>query len=269
MFMSKIIKAKKSLGQNFLKSNSALNKIIETSNIKEEDFILEIGPGKGALTKKILEKNPKKLICIEKDSRLIFFLEEEFKDCIENKKLEIIEGDILDINIEEIIKTSEYKLIANIPYYITGQIIENFLSQKESLQPTSMTILVQKEVAERIVATDKRSILSNSVKIYGDPKYISTVKNTSFKPKPKVDSAILFINNINKKLLKENDIKEEDFFKVLKTGFSHKRKRLLKNLKDGGFKISESDFEKLDLDLNIRAEKLCTLDWTNLTKLIK
>lgn len=262
------IKPKKSLGQNFLKSKEILDVIIQTANIKDKDVILEIGPGKGILTEKLLEK-AKEVIVVEKDNRLIEFLNEKFESDIKTKKLKIIEGDILDIDICEVLSTLQYKIVANIPYYITGQIIKKFLSEKK--QPSDIVLMVQKEVAERIV--DKpESILSLSVKVYGTPKYIKTVKAKHFSPQPKVDSAILLIKNISKDVFVENNIKESDFFDLVKAGFSHKRKYLLNNLETNWILMNKNKeklkdiLEKSDISLKIRAENLSLEDWINILK---
>lgn len=262
------IKAKKSLGQNFLKSERDLNEIVGAGNLKPADLVLEIGPGQGALTKKILETEAK-IIAIEKDSELIDFLKNKFEEEIKNNKLEIINGDALDFDPEKTFSNKKYKLIANIPYYITGAIIEKFLSLKN--QPTEMVLLVQKEVADRIVAKDKKeSILSISVKAYAKPKYIKTVKAGSFVPAPKIDSAIISFQNISKNFFQKNNTSEENFFTVLKAGFAHKRKVLISNLKE---KFGNKDnknlaeiFSKNKIDPKIRAEKLTLDDWANLTR---
>jgi 16S rRNA (adenine1518-N6/adenine1519-N6)-dimethyltransferase len=163
--------------------------------VNEKDIVIEIGPGKGALTEKLLERAGK-VIAIEKDCELVKFLQEKFKKEIENGKLELIEGDILKLRITNY-ELRKYKLIANIPYNITGAIIKKFLTEEN--QPEKMVLLVQKEVAERIVARDgKESILSLSVKAYGEPKYIMKVSKRFFSPEPKVDSAIIAINNISR-----------------------------------------------------------------------
>src|SRR6185312_3875994 len=139
------------------------------------DVVLEIGPGRGVLTEKMLAQ-AKRVIAVEKDDELFVVLQEKFKKEIRNKELELVHADILDYLPE-----GNYKLIANIPYNITGAILEKFLSEEH--QPSLAVLLVQKEVAQRIVARDdKESILSISVKVYGEPKYIDTVKAGSFNP---------------------------------------------------------------------------------------
>jgi 16S rRNA (adenine1518-N6/adenine1519-N6)-dimethyltransferase len=250
--------AKKSLGQHFLTSQGAIEKIIMAGNLKKTDTVLEIGPGKGVLTEKLLGQ-VKKVIAVEKDDNLFALLKEKFKKEIKNKKLELIHSDILDYEPEK-----KYKLIANIPYNINGAIFKKFLSAK--YQPERMVLLVQKEVAERIVSkNDKESILSLSVKCYGTPKYIQTVKAGSFSPAPKVDSAILLIENISKEFF--TGFSEEDFFIALRTGFKSKRKKLSSNLSTifNKEKVRKA-FQEMELDENLRAEDLDVSGWRNLTK---
>ncbi|MCG2695278.1 16S rRNA (adenine(1518)-N(6)/adenine(1519)-N(6))-dimethyltransferase RsmA [Candidatus Parcubacteria bacterium] len=267
------MKAKKSLGQNFLKSKNVIKKIIETANLRKEDIVIEIGPGKGILTEELL-KNTKKVIAIEKDYRLIEILEEKFKKEIELNKFQIICDDILDFDLKKIGK-KEYKVVANIPYYITGQIIRKFLSS--DFQPEKMVLMVQKEVAERITQISE-SILSVSVKVYGEPKYIQTIKAENFIPQPKVDSAILLINNISKDFFKSlgnpvSKLNENDFFNLVRAGFSHKRKILINNISTDLNKIKklkkskeklEEIFKKNKISLKSRAENLSIQDWKNL-----
>lgn len=270
-----IHKAKKSLGQNFLKSEIALNMMCEAGEVNNKDTILEIGPGKGALTSKLLLK-ASKVIAVEKDRELFEFLKEKFINEIKNKKLELINDDILNIETKTYhIKTKKYKLIANIPYNITGAIFKKFLSN--DFQPEKMVLLVQKEVADRIVAkrnsnkniTGKESILSLSVKVYGNPKYIMKVHKRFFSPSPKVDSAIISISEISKNNFAQKE-KEDLFFKIIKTGFAHKRKILQKNfesLEVGLPKIREV-FEKLGIDSKIRAEDVSIDKWLEISNLL-
>lgn len=262
--MSSITKitAKKSLGQNFLTSNPILEAIIEAGKVQNNDNILEIGPGEGNLTEKLL-KNAKKVIAVEKDDRLIPILEEKFKKEIEEGKLEIIHEDVLNFSIEKSsFSKKPYKIIANIPYYITGQFLKKFLEEEH--KPNLMVLMLQKEVALRII-DEKGSILSVSVKAFGKPKYIKTVKKGSFRPQPKVDSAILLIDEISGELFEEID--QRFFFSLLKKGFGQKRKKLLNNLKDfGSKKEREEAFKEYGLSLNVRAEELKLTDWQSLTK---
>jgi 16S rRNA (adenine1518-N6/adenine1519-N6)-dimethyltransferase len=222
-------RAKKSLGQNFLKSEPALKKIIAAGEITSEDTILEIGPGKGALTKKILEVAGK-VIAVEKDRELFAFLSEKFANEITEGKLILIEDDILNFEIVEFLSAGKYKVVANIPYNITGAILKKFLTSEH--QPERMVLLVQHEVAQRIVARDeKESVLSISVKAYGTPHLVMKVAARYFSPSPKVDSAVILISNISRELFEKSGVNEAKFWEIVKAGFAHKRKQLQGNLK--------------------------------------
>lgn len=244
--------AKKSLGQNWLVSESAIDTITTTGDLTEKDVVLEIGPGTGALTKKLLTTGAT-VIAIEKDRELIPLLQEKFAPEIKNKKLKIIEQDILNFDPKEI--KGDYKLVANIPYYLTGLIIRKFLSVERP--PSKAVLLVQREVAERIIARNKKeSLLSSSVKIFGEPKYIKKVPAGAFRPSPKVDSAILLIDNINQDKLKSTGISEEKFFDILHRGFAQKRKLL-----SGNLKISTDLLQSCDIPEKARAENLSVKNW--------
>lgn len=253
-------KIKKHFGQNFLTQPKIAQDLVDAGKITANDTAMEIGPGKGVLTEKILATGAK-LIAVEKDRDLISLLNEKFKAEIEKKQLIIINSDIRDIEIEKL-KINNYKLIANIPYYITGEIIRNFLETKN--QPRTMVLMVQKEVAERIVARNgKESILSISVKAYGEPKLIKKVSAGSFFPKPKVDSAILKIENISRNNFKKYELSEKDFFNIVKKGFRSPRKQLRSNLKIESKKW-EDICRKMKISEKIRAEDLKINDWFEL-----
>lgn len=267
-----IHRAKKSLGQNFLKSEPALKKMCEAGEINNQDIILEIGPGKGALTTKLLLE-AKKVLAIEKDRELFEFLKDKFSNEIKSGKLELISADILEIEPKDYgLKSGQYKIIANIPYNITGAIFKKFLSSNE--QPKTMVLLVQKEVAERIVARPakggsghgKESILSLSVKAYGTPKYMMKVAKRFFNPAPKVDSAIIAITNISKNNFR-TIAEESHFFNVIKTGFAHKRKVLRKNLEILQKNPGQIDniFEKLKINSKARAENIKFEIWLEIS----
>lgn len=226
--------AKKSLGQNFLKSDKAIRQIVDAADLHPGDTVLEIGPGMGVLTKALLLKGAR-VIAIEKDDRLIIELGSLFHEEISNGSLVVIHADVLDLveldgmspSLKKLLG-SKYKLVANIPYYITGEIIQRFHTVPN--QPETMVLLVQKEVAERIIARDKKeSILSIAVKMYGSPKIISIVPRGAFAPAPNVDSAILCISEVNHFAPLK---KEKEFFDLLKRAFAHKRKYLLSNIKE-------------------------------------
>lgn len=286
------LKPKKSLGQNFLHSKKVLNKIISYSDLLPNDFVIEVGPGKGVLTEAILKAGAK-VVVIEKDARLIELLNEKFANEIESGQLKIILGDALTLeiikkrkvflvvdkdftetglrgeantakNIVEIPNT--YKIIANIPYYITGALLRIFFEQV--VKPTSVTVLVQKEVADRIVARDnKESLLSLSIKFYGEPKKVMTVPKESFKPAPKVDSAILYIKTHDQAPGKTFDLNTQGkFFDAIHRGFAHKRKVLRKNLIDSGLpaEIVDKAFTEIKISPLSRAEDINFTTWIRL-----
>jgi 16S rRNA (adenine1518-N6/adenine1519-N6)-dimethyltransferase len=255
------------LGQHFLRSQKALDTILEAGDTNPGDFVLEIGPGEGVLTRYLLGE-VSKVIAIEKDETLCIALRETFSDEIAAGKLELIEGDVLDFEpniFKAYVNEFDYKLIANIPYYITGAIIRKFLTAK--VQPERMVLLVQKEIAERIARDRKESILSLSVKAYGSPRYIAKVPKGSFAPPPKVDSAILLIENISREFFKE--IREEFFFEIVRLGFSSKRKMLAGNLSARFSKetIREA-FSHCGLDAKVRAEDISIEKWQELVQLL-
>jgi len=242
-------------GQNFLRNESILKKIAIFAQIEKTDTVVEVGPGEGGLTKFLLEQS-QNVIAIEKDKFLAEQLKNKFREQITDNRLRIIEGDILDYRLKSI----NYRLVGNIPYYITGAIFKKFLQTGN--QPGSITFVVQKEVADRIMACDgKESILSISIKAYGTPEYGGIIKAGSFSPKPKVDSAIIAVRNINKKRFKEGNIKEEDFFKILRKGFSHKRKLVIRNLG-----ATKEMFKTCGIPEKARAEDLKVSDWVGLTE---
>jgi len=256
------MKPKKSLGQHFLTSTKIVDDIVTASGVGKGDTVLEIGPGRGILTKSLIRTGAR-VIAVEKDDSLIPELEEMFKEEITHGNIEIVHADILLAKLPQL-QTTPYALVANIPYYITGQIIRMFLESVH--QPQSMTILVQKEVAERILARDKKeSLLSLSVKAFGTPKIIRTVSAGSFNPPPSVDSAVLHIAHISKEKL--NEIDEKLFFEILHLGFAHKRKQLLPNLSEkyprdrvGGV------LAKQGLLATVRAEDIDIKTWIQVVK---
>ena len=266
-----MIKPKKSLGQNFLQDNAVVEKIITSSDLKSADFVIEIGPGQGVLTEQ-LAKHVKKVIAIELDDSLVLLLEKKFAD---NQNVEIIHEDILKINLPELIGhwvskgtpsvLPDYKVVANIPYYITSPIIRLFLEQAN--QPTEIILMIQKEVAERIVAPKgQMSILAVSVQYYAAAEIIFDVNRNSFSPAPKVDSAVIKIIP-NKKFDKEADKK---FFRIVKAGFSAKRKTLLNNLTSSlqlDKNFVEEKLKTVGISPTARAQELDIENWKKLTKI--
>ena len=265
----------KGLGQNFLIDKSVLNKIIKAAEIKPTDIILEIGPGTGILTQE-LAKHAKKVIAIEKDKKMVEVLKETLKDY---KNVEIIQGDILKFQITntksqknlklQIPKT--YKIVANLPYYITSSVIRKFLELENPSQ--LMVLMVQKEVAQRICTRPpKMNLLAVSVQFYAKPEIIDYVSKKSFWPKPKVDSAIIRITPREKGRPTSrgmSDVPATLFFRIVKAGFSHPRKQLVNNLSIG-LKLKKEQVQKWLLESRIqpkqRAETLTLQNWLNLTK---
>lgn len=279
-----MIKANKRLGQNFLRDEKILQKIVDFAQIEKRDVVLEVGPGEGTLTKLLLKKAGK-VIAVEKDEHLAELLQVKFAPEIKDQRLRIIIGDALELEAESLelggkekdlnskLKPLSYKLVGNIPYYITGEIFRKFL--ESSNQPKSLTFVVQKEVADRIMARDdKESILSLSIKAYGRPEYGGIIKAGSFAPRPKVDSAIVAVRDISKKKFFERALQitpltpltlrggqntktlEKTFFEIVKKGFAHKRKLLAKNLG-----IDQSILLGLGIKEKARAEDLKLEDW--------
>jgi 16S rRNA (adenine1518-N6/adenine1519-N6)-dimethyltransferase len=238
-------KVKKSLGQNFLKSKAIVNRIIETAKVTSKDHVIEIGPGLGILTKE-LAKHAKKTTAIEIDKDLIPTLE----DNPALAKVEIINADALLFKAPKAIK---YKVVANIPYYITSPLITAFLTQENP--PTSMTILVQKEVAEKIITDPPESILALQTQLYAKPKLAFGVPAKHFNPKPKVDSAVIHLETLGESARPKNPTK---ILELAKQAFSQKRKKLSNTLKD--HKEALTKFKLIDK----RPQHLTLKDWENL-----
>ncbi|HVT75360.1 MAG TPA: 16S rRNA (adenine(1518)-N(6)/adenine(1519)-N(6))-dimethyltransferase RsmA [Candidatus Paceibacterota bacterium] len=257
-----MIFAKKSLGQNFLISPRVVGAIAMAGDIAAGEKVIEIGPGKGILTKALLDAGAH-VKAIEKDDRLIPILAETFKKEIAEGRLDLIHGDVMEMDIETIAAGS-YKVIANIPYYVTGGIIRDFLSATN--KPSLMVLMVQKEVATRIIARDgKESILSISVKTYADAEIAMSVSRGNFFPIPNVDSAVIRLFNIRDPFA--DRASEVRFFEIVKSGFAQKRKKLSKNL---GTVMSKEDvtkkFAELGLDENARAEDVALETWIELAR---
>lgn len=274
------MKAKKSLGQHFLTSQSAITKIRDAANIVTNDIVLEIGPGTGILTEALLGTPAKKVIAVEKDRELLPLLEERFATQISTGKLEILENDILNFDTDSFAATlapNTYKLVANIPYYITGAIIEKFLSA--NAQPSQMVLLIQKEVAERIVARDKKeSVLSIAVKAYGIPKIIAKVPAGAFNPAPKVDSAIISIEGISRDFFvpragasAEVGCDEALFFKIMKAVFGKKRKQIGGSLADflNDREKALTALKNADIDQKTRPEDIGLQTWKKLIQVLQ
>ena len=256
---------KKSLGQHFLTSDYVPKQMCDAANLQAGELVVEIGPGTGVLTKEILARDAT-VIALETDLRAITSLEETFEEEIANGALTIIHTDARKLDLSALkIEAGKYKVIANIPYYISGLLFRSFLDS--NCQPSTLVFLVQKELAERIVRDPKASLLALSVKVFGEVKYIATIKKGHFTPPPKVDSAIISVSEISNNYFDSFD--KALFFNVIKAGFASKRKQLAPNLKSL-FPVAATKQALLDMDLpdTSRAEDLSLFDWYQLiTKL--
>lgn len=262
------IKPLKKFGQNFLMEKSIVNKLIKTGDLKKNDIILEIGPGTGILTKEIAER-VKKVIAVEKDVKMCQILRQELKGF---DNIEIIQTDILSYKLQ----VTNYKIISNLPFYLTAVAIRKFLEEKNP--PKEMVLIVQKEVAQRICSKPPQmNLLAVAVQFYAEPKIIDYVSKKSFWPEPEVDGAIikLKIKNLPEKTGipdksgKKSKADHEQFFRIVKAGFSHPRKTLLNNLSNG-LKLKKNEVQqwlnKNNIKPSQRAESLSLQDWIDLTK---
>ena len=225
-------KAKKKYGQNFLNDSNLSDEILDIASIDEETEVLEIGPGLGFLTEKLIE-NSKFLTAFEIDDDLIPFLNKKF----ENKQnFKLIHQDFMEADLEKFFEDKKnVKVVANIPYYITSPIINKLLEYRENIN--EIYLMVQKEVAERIASqphSKNMSLLTHAVQFYAEAEYLFTVPKEKFDPIPKVDSAFLGIKILKDKRY-ESQISEEKYFKYLKEAFSNKRKSIVNNLTKLGF----------------------------------
>jgi len=251
------MKAKKSLGQYFLRNTSILQKIVDSLEINESDTIVEIGPGHGELTQIILTKNPKELIVIEKDEELAVGLRQVFN------KIQIISGDALEC-LSKINLPNNWKLVGNIPYYITGRLLR--VASELPSPPLQTVLLIQKEVAERISACPpKANLLSSVTSGWATAKYLFTVSRRNFYPSPKVDSAVISLHR--------NDlITDNKFYIVARALFKQPRKKAINNFSDF-LKIPKPQAEKIfiscNLSLNIRPQNLSPENIIYLSKKIK
>jgi len=259
-------KHKKKYGQNFLTDqNNVLDKIIEVSNPGENEEILEIGPGEGALTELLLKKS-KKVNCVEIDTDLEKILRKKFKD---KENFNLVMGDVLEVNLNEFLMPNT-KVIANIPYYITSPIINKLISHRDKID--EIYLMVQKEVGERVCATSgkERSVLTLAVEFFGKGEYLFTIPKEFFTPPPKIDSGFISIK-LHQDKRYEKQISEKVFFKYVKAAFSNKRKNIVNNLST--LKISKDlikeKLEILGIAPNERAENITIDKFIELAKLFE
>jgi len=258
------LRADKSLGQNFLQDPFALEKVVAAAQIQSTDTVLEIGPGLGSLTR-YLAASAKEVIAVELDRNLLAPLQAVL---IPYQNIRVIHGDILELSPAEFTNNNDYVVVANIPYYITSAVIRHLL--ESDTKPRRIILTIQKEVAERICAKPgDLSLLALSVQIYGNPHIAARIPAEAFFPVPKVDSAVLSID-----IYPTPQIKTEllnTFFKLIKAGFSQKRKTLRNSL-SAGLHITpvaaEEMLTKAKIDSKKRAETLSIEDWKRLCETI-
>jgi 16S rRNA (adenine1518-N6/adenine1519-N6)-dimethyltransferase len=260
----------KRLGQNFLIKKEVVGKIIEAANLQKKDIVLEIGPGAGTLTQEIAQR-AKKVIAVEKDKKMVVILKEMLEGW-NVKNVEIVWGDILKIENGLMVKwLNGYKVVANLPFYLTAPLIRKFLESENP--PKEMILVVQKEVAQRICAkSPDMNLLAVSVQFYAKPEIIDYISRNNFWPQPKVDGAIIKIvpcRAAPHRYLRYGAGLREQFFKIVRSGFSHPRKQILNNLaKD--LNLNKEKVKawllKNKIQPSQRAETLTIKDWLFLTK---
>ncbi|MDD5341764.1 MAG: 16S rRNA (adenine(1518)-N(6)/adenine(1519)-N(6))-dimethyltransferase RsmA [Patescibacteria group bacterium] len=252
-------KPDKDTGQNFLIDQATLKKIVGAANLTQEDLVLEIGAGPGNLTE-LLAQACKKVIAVERDRRLLPILKKNLKTY---SNVEIICDDIFYWRAKAGSSLPEfnYKIVANLPYYLTAHLLKEFISQPP--KPKSLTLLIQNEVADRLTAQPgELSLLAVSVQYYADVKKMFLVPRELFWPEPEVDSAVVQINH-----LRETKESDKDFFRLVRIGFSSRRKQLQNNLRAGlHLDVSEINqiFDKCGISLKARAQELSLDDWNML-----
>lgn len=253
------LKPQKGLGQNFLTDQGALQKIIQAAQIKADDTILEIGPGLGSLTA-LLAERAERVIAVELDTKLVRALGEILTPY---PNVELIQGDILEVNLNELFTQPGYLVVANIPYYITSALLRQLLEAQYA--PERVVLTVQKEVAERICASaGDLSLLALSVQVYGDPEITAQIPAGAFFPAPKVDSAVVRIEIYPQPRIPRPQL--DLFFSLTKAGFSQKRKTLLNSVSAGmGWDKEKTAalLKSAGIDPQRRAQTLSLDEWGN------
>lgn len=263
------MEAKKSLGQNFLRDEEVVAKIISAVSAREGEVIVEVGPGEGALTERLAESGAR-VIAIELDDRLILILKEKFRDY---PNVSIVHQNVLQINMGDLLKSfelqvSSYRIVGNLPYYITSAIVRKFLESEYA--PSEMFFMVQKEVGERICAKPgAMSILAVSVQYYAMPEILFLVSKEAFDPVPRVESAFIKILYSSQFRVHNSQPDTKEFFRMVKIGFSAKRKTLANNLANGLHREREDIvkiLESLGVSIRARAQDLNIGQWKELVK---
>ncbi len=247
----------KSLGQNFLHDEHALARITAAAEIRPEDEVLEIGPGLGALTRH-LARAARRVVAVELDDRLLPALQHTLADYA---NVRLVQGDILRQNPSELMEQAGYLVVANIPYYITSAILRHLLGAEK--KPRRLVLTMQREVAERVLARDgKMSLLALSVQVYGQPHLAARIPAGAFYPPPKVDSAVLVLDLYPQPRIPADQL--DLFFRLIKAGFSQKRKNL-RNTLSAGLRLSKDQavalLEAADIAPQRRAETLTLDEW--------
>lgn len=264
------VRANKNLGQNFLIDDYVVENIVNSACIGEDDLVIEIGPGLGTLTDKLLEK-AKKVICVELDEKMVEILKDRF---ILYKNIEIINDDILKIDLDAIIKKAKEvdniknaKIVANLPYYITTPIVMKLLEDKLDIE--SITIMIQKEVADRLIEKPggkNTGAITYAVNYYSEPEGLIEVPNTSFIPEPEVTSKVL---KLTIRKVPPVEVKNPDImFKIIKSAFMQRRKTLLNALVNNKIFASKEEginfLQELNMNIDIRGEKLTLEDYAKI-----
>ncbi len=259
------LRARKSLGQYFLIDGTILKTIIEAAELSPEDIVVEVGPGLGVLTTE-LARRAGSIITVELDNKLASLLRHRLAS---HDNLEVINADILKVSLPQLLEgKSNYKVVANLPYYITSPVLRYFV--EASPKPSLMVVMVQKEVGEAIVAgPGEMSLLAVSLQVYSKPRIVAYVPSQSFYPQPKVDSAILRFDLFSEPAVKVADI--NGFFEVVRCGFSSPRKQLHNSLAHGlGIKPTEVVLllKKANIEPQRRAETLGLEEWARLYEVL-
>ncbi len=255
--------ARKSLGQHFLLDHAALDKIVAAAELTSDDTVVEIGPGPGPLTRKLADAAGR-VIAVELDGRMVDLLRAEVTP---GRAVEVVQGDILQTDLRDLVTSrgaTRYKVVANLPYYITSAVLRHIL--EASLPPTRVVVLVQREVAERIVARPPdMSLLAVSVQLFGAPRIVARVPAGAFYPPPKVDSAIVRLDVYPQPAEGVTDV--AGFFAVTRAGFGQKRKQLRNSLSQGLRRPAadiDAALRAAGIDPTRRAETLTLADWSRL-----
>lgn len=262
------VRTKKWLGQHFLRDNSVPPRIAQAAAIQPTDLVVEVGPGLGVLTAELagrLDPERGQLVAVELDDSLIPLLEERFASM---PFVSFVHADVLDLLLEQLTDGRPYKLVANLPYYITSAILRHFLDARH--KPTSLTVMVQREVAERMAARPpEMSLLAVAVQFYGKPKVVFRVPPGAFRPPPKVESAVVHIEVYGPGERPVQPTSEESFFRVVQAGFGQRRKQLANTLAAGLDLPKQTVTDALlaaGVEPTRRAETLDLPEWAALEK---